>query len=114
MAKLYDQRLADVDEVKCPVIADGNESVYNLYVIRAARRDELRAFLGERKIGCSVYYPRGQHLQKVFSYLGYSPGDVPETEKAAGEVLALPIFPELTDEQIGEVVDAIKEFYAKG
>jgi dTDP-4-amino-4,6-dideoxygalactose transaminase len=86
--------------------------VFHQYVIRAERRDELRKFLGDRKIGTEVYYPIPLHLQPCFAYLGYSAGDLPESERAAGEVLALPMFPELTEAEQKCVVEAIAEFYS--
>jgi dTDP-4-amino-4,6-dideoxygalactose transaminase len=86
--------------------------VFHQYVIRAARRDELRKFLGDRKIGTEVYYPIPLHLQPCFAYLGYEVGDLPESEQAAREVLALPMFPELTEAEQKCVVDAIAEFYS--
>ncbi|HTR26297.1 MAG TPA: DegT/DnrJ/EryC1/StrS family aminotransferase [Terriglobales bacterium] len=86
--------------------------VFHQYVIRATRRDELRAFLAERKIGSEVYYPLPLHMQPVFSYLGLREGSLPVAEQAAKEVLALPMFAELTDAEIGSVVAAIAEFYS--
>jgi len=86
--------------------------VYHQYVIRAQRRDELRQFLADRKIGTEIYYPIPLHLQPVFAYLGYCEGDLPESERAAREVLALPMFPELTDEDQQWVVESIAEFYS--
>ena len=87
--------------------------VYHQYVVRAQRRDELAAFLKERKIGAGVYYPLPLHLQKCFADLGHKPGDFPHAERAATEVLALPIYPELTDEQQQAVVDALAVFYRR-
>ena len=86
--------------------------VYHQYVIRAQRRDELRQFLTDRKIGTEIYYSIPLHLQPVFAYLGYREGDLPESERAAREVLALPMFPELTDEEQQWVVESIAEFYS--
>jgi len=86
--------------------------IFHQYVIRAARRDDLRAFLTSRRIGTQVYYPLPLHLQKCFSYLGYREGDLPESERAAREVLALPMFPELTSDQQHYVVEMIAEFYS--
>lgn len=87
--------------------------IFHQYVVRAHRRDELREFLQERKIGCEIYYPVPLHLQQCFAYLGYRPGDFPESERACREVIALPIFPELTDAEQQTVVNAIAEFYSK-
>ena len=86
--------------------------IFHQYVIRAERRDELRAFLKSRGIGSEVYYPIPLHLQPVFAYLGYKKGDFPEAERAAREVLALPMFPELTREEIEAVVGAMADFYS--
>lgn len=86
--------------------------VFHQYVIRAQRRDELRAFLAERKIGSEIYYPLPLHLQPVFAYLGLKAGDLPVSELAASEVLALPMFPELTAAEIGFVVESLAEFYS--
>jgi dTDP-4-amino-4,6-dideoxygalactose transaminase len=86
--------------------------VFHQYVIRAHRRDDLRKFLADRKIGSEVYYPLPLHLQPVFSYLGLKAGDMPVSEQAAQEVLALPMFPELTEAEIGWVVESIADFYS--
>jgi dTDP-4-amino-4,6-dideoxygalactose transaminase len=86
--------------------------VYHQYVIRAQRRDDLRQFLADRKVGSEIYYPIPIHLQPVFAYLGYCEGDLPESERAAREVLALPMFPELTEDEQQSVVENIAEFYS--
>jgi len=86
--------------------------VFHQYVIRVQRRDELRKFLADRAIGSEIYYPIPVHLQPAFAYLGYKEGDLPEAERAAKNVLALPIFPELTVEEQRRVVAAIAEFYS--
>lgn len=108
-AALYDQLLKP--PVQTPIIAPGNVSVYNQYVIRAPRRDELQPFLKQKDIGTGVYYPVPLHLQKCFAYLGGKPGDCPVAEKACQDVLALPVYPELTDEQITYVAQSINQFY---
>jgi dTDP-4-amino-4,6-dideoxygalactose transaminase len=86
--------------------------VYHQYVIRAQHRDQLRQFLADRKIGSEVYYPVPLHLQPAFAYLGYREGDLPESERAAKEVLALPMFPELSEDEQQWVVESIAEFYS--
>jgi len=86
--------------------------IFHQYVIRAQRRDELRKFLAERKIGSEIYYPLPLHLQPVFSYLGLKVGDLPVAELAAQQVLALPMFPELSEAEIQLVVGSIAEFYS--
>jgi dTDP-4-amino-4,6-dideoxygalactose transaminase len=88
------------------------QHVFHQYVIRAQRRDELRQFLADRKIGSEIYYPLPLHLQPAFSYLGLKPGDLPVSEQAAREVLALPMFPELTEPEIRCVVETVADFYS--
>jgi dTDP-4-amino-4,6-dideoxygalactose transaminase len=88
-----------------------NYHTYHQYVIRARNRNRLQTFLKEKGIGTSVFYPLCLHEQECFSYLGYKRGDFPVSERAAREVLALPMFPELTAEQQDRVVGAITEFY---
>jgi dTDP-4-amino-4,6-dideoxygalactose transaminase len=86
--------------------------VFHQYVIRLERRDELRKFLATRGIGTEVYYPIPLHVQPAFNYLEYKEGDLPESERAAKEVLALPMFPELTEEEQRVVVQGIAEFFS--
>ena len=93
-----------------PHEAPGSKHVWHQYVIRTARRDQLRAFLTARKIGSEIYYPVPLHLQDALKPLGYKEGDFPEAERAAREVLALPIFPELREDEQQTVVAAIAEF----
>ena len=96
--------------VVLPREVPGSKHVWHQYVIRSSRRDELRAFLNERKIGSEIYYPVPLHLQDALKFLGYKEGDFPEAERAAREVLALPIFPELREDEQQTVVKAIAEF----
>jgi dTDP-4-amino-4,6-dideoxygalactose transaminase len=90
----------------------GSHHVWHQYVIRTARRDELRAFLAARQIGSEIYYPVPLHLQDALQNLGYKEGDFPEAERASREVLALPIFPELREDEQQTVVNAIVEFFS--
>ncbi|MGC8916098.1 MAG: DegT/DnrJ/EryC1/StrS family aminotransferase [Thermoanaerobaculum sp.] len=100
-----------LETVHVPQELPGRGHTYHQFVVRVPRRDELRAFLAERGIGTEVYYPIPLHLQKCFASLGYGPGAFPEAERAAQEVLALPIFPELEPGEQERVVATIAEFY---
>ena len=86
--------------------------IFHQYVIRAPRRDALRQYLTDRQIGSEIYYPLPLHLQTSLAHLGYTKGDFPESERAAAEVLALPIYPELREDEQQTVVEAIRTFYA--
>jgi dTDP-4-amino-4,6-dideoxygalactose transaminase len=112
-AAAYDDlfRAAALEEISLPVVAPGSEHVFHQYVIRAARRDELRAHLTARGIASEVYYPIPLHLQPCFASLGYRRGELPEAERAAGEVLALPMYPEIDPSSQERVVAAVREFY---
>lgn len=90
-----------------------NYHTYHQFVIRAKRRNQLQAYLRERGVETAIFYPRPLHLQKCFAYLGYKTGEFPEAEKAAREVLALPIYPELTSEQQAYIIDCFQDFYKK-
>jgi len=98
--------------VRLPETDPNTSHIYLQYVIRAQPRDELRRFLTDREIGSEVFYPVPLHRQKAFDYLGYGEGSVPIAEAAAREVLALPMFAELRDDELRIVVDAIAEFYS--
>jgi len=120
LAALYDSlfreaRLAArslTDGVVLPWTDPRAEHVFHQYVIRAPRRDALRAFLTSEGIGSEIYYPLPLHQQESLAFLGYKRGDFPESERAADEVLALPIYPELRTDEVETVVDAIRRFYA--
>jgi dTDP-4-amino-4,6-dideoxygalactose transaminase len=117
-AAYYDAALADLAEtgaIATPFVAPENESIFNQYTLRVpgGRRDALQTFLKDRGIGTSIYYPLPLHLQPCFAYLGYKQGQLPESERAATEVLSLPIFPELTRGQLDEVVAGVQAFFKK-
>src|SRR4051812_29117115 len=112
-AAYYDSAFADLADVRTPVVRPENESIFNQYTIRVPRRDDLQAFLKARGIGTAIYYPLPLHLQPCFAYLGYREGQCPESERAAGEVLSLPIFPELSDAQLDEVVAGVRAFFGR-
>ena len=112
-AAYYSKALYGIAGLATPVIDPSNESIFNQYTIRADRRDELQAHLKGKGIGTSIYYPLPLHLQPCFAYLGYQAGACPESERAAREVLSLPIYPELTVAQLDEVVAGVKSFYGR-
>jgi dTDP-4-amino-4,6-dideoxygalactose transaminase len=103
-AALYDRLLAG-SPVVTPFIEEGNWSIYNQYVVRipGGKRDAVKQHLADRAIGSGIYYPLPLHLQPCFQYLGGKAGDLPETERACGEVLALPVYPELPEEHVNYV-----------
>ena len=119
IAALYDKGFRDADlaaksvanGVVLPWIDPRAEHVFHQYVIRAPRRDALRAFLAEEGVGSEIYYPLPLHEQESLAFLGYKRGDFPESERAADEVLALPIYPELREDEVETVVDAVRRFY---
>jgi len=108
-AAYYDKKFAGT-VVQTPYVSPDCVTIYNQYCIRVPRRDEVVAHLREKNIGCEVYYPVPMHLQECFGYLGYKEGDLPESEKAAKEVMAIPIYPELTDEMKDYVAETILSF----
>ncbi len=110
-ARLYQQLLGG-NGIRLPVEANYAEAVWHLYVIRTVARDKLQAHLKERRIGTGIHYPIPIHLQPAYRDLGYGVGDFPVTEHSAGELLSLPMFAELTPEQIAYVANTIKEFLA--
>lgn len=110
-AAQYSKLLSRIAEVKTPLVPADCGHVFHQYTIRAQRRDELQKFLTDRKVGNAVYYPVPLHLQPIYAREAFGEGSFPEAEKAAAEVLSLPMFPELREEQIERVVKAIAEFY---
>src|SRR5690606_5395639 len=97
--------------IRVPDIVEGARHIFNQYVIRVGRRDELRTHLSAERIGTEIYYPVPLHRQQCFAYLGYGAGDCPVAERAAEEVLALPIYPELTREQRDYVAMHVAGFF---
>ncbi|PWU09344.1 MAG: erythromycin biosynthesis sensory transduction protein eryC1 [Verrucomicrobia bacterium] len=110
IARMYDELLADTP-LQLPTEADYAQSAWHLYVVRHPRRDGLKKHLEAHQIGCALHYPLPLHLQKCYEHLGYGPGSFPVAEKAARECLSLPIYPELTDEQLRRVAEVIKSFF---
>lgn len=106
-AAIYDSVFAGSARITPPHIEEGNWSIYNQYVIRVAERDRVKQALADAGVGSAIYYPLGLHLQKCFAPLGYKQGDLPETERACRDVLALPIYPELPEEQIRFVAEQV-------
>lgn len=111
IAALYNQLLNGVGDVITPVLAQGSTSVYHLYVIRTNKRDELQQYLSTQGIGTLIHYPLPPHLQEAYQELGYKKGDFPLAENIADTCLSLPMFPGLTDEQVSQVCNSIKQFY---
>lgn len=112
-AAYYDAAFADVSEVTTPYVDPANTSIYNQYTIRVTQRDALQTHLKDRGIGSNVYYPLPLHLQPCFAYLGYTEGQCPVAERAAKEVLSLPVFPELTTAQLDEVIATVRGFFGR-
>src|SRR6202171_1502624 len=106
----YNRLFSQIPGVMPPLAPKGFEHIYHQYTIRIEQRDALQKFLGERKIGSALYYPYPLHLQPLYSALGHKPGDFPHAERAAQEVLSLPMYPELSKQQIARVVETIADF----
>jgi dTDP-4-amino-4,6-dideoxygalactose transaminase len=111
-AAWYDQRLASVAEIVTPAAEHDRFHIYSLYTVRAHERDALKEHLSQHGVGSGIYYPLPLHLQPCFADLGHQRGDFPEAERATAEVLSLPLYPELTLEEMERVAVAIAGFYA--
>jgi dTDP-4-amino-4,6-dideoxygalactose transaminase len=113
-AALYSRLLSQVDGIAPPYMDEGCESSWNYYTVRIKssrlNRDELRKHLESKGIQTAIYYPLSLHLQEVYKYLGHKPGDFPQSELAQEQVLTLPMYPELSEEQLEEIVSEIKRF----
>ncbi len=112
-AAYYNEELGEIEGVTTPFVREDCDHVYNQYVIRLPERDRARELFQERQIGCSVYYPLPLHCQECFEHLDYEEEDFPVASQASREVLALPVFPELTREQQDEVIQAVKDHVAR-
>ncbi len=112
IALRYERLLAEAN-VTTPCLAKGNTHVYHQYTIKTQDREGLKSFLADRRVGSDIYYPIPLHLQPCYRDLGHRVGDFPVAEKLAGEVLSLPIYPDLSDEQVEYVAGAIVEFSAR-
>lgn len=113
LAELYREKLEGVSELRLPREARGCRPVYNQFTVRTRRREALREHLEKNGIGSAVHYPRPLHLQPAYRGLGLEKGSLPEAEAAAEEVLSLPIYPELDEDDIGRVAKAVKGFFTK-
>ncbi len=111
-AQTYRSLLADIDGITLPVEADYAKHVYHVYAVRVANRDAVMETLKSKGIGCGIHYPVPLHLQAAYKDLGYSEGDFPVAEQSANEYLSLPMFPELTEEQIRYVADELRQAVA--
>ena len=102
-AAQYSKLLGAVETLILPTIAEGRTHVFHIYAVRTARRDDLMTYLGSKNIGCGIHYPVPVHLQQAYAHLGHKRGSFPISERCADEFVSLPMFPELTEEQINYV-----------
>lgn len=112
-ADLYRKLLADIPDITLPIEPEYSKGNYHLFVIRTKKRDELQSYLKEKDIQTGIHYPVPIHLQKAYAHLGYSAGDFPVTELVSKEILSLPMYPELTREQIMYVCEQIISFHSQ-
>jgi len=110
-AAWYRQALGDLADVELPKEAAWARHVYHLYVVRAERRDALQAHLEKAGISTGLHYPMPLHLQKAYAHLGFGRGSFPHTERTSDRLLSLPMFPELTESDVGRVADSVRSFY---
>jgi dTDP-4-amino-4,6-dideoxygalactose transaminase len=110
-AKIYNEKLKGIKDIITPVIPDDRDHVFHLYVIRSNERDRLKKFLTDNNISCGIHYPIALPNLKAYSYLNHKPEDFPVSSKLQNEILSLPIYPELTEEQIEYIANAIRNFY---
>ena len=108
----YNELLSEIDGIKTPHEPEWSKAVYHLYIIRTKERDRLQNYLSENYISTGLHYPVPLHLQKAYEKRGFKEGDFPVSEKAASEILSLPMYPQLTHDQQMSVVEKIKEFFS--
>lgn len=113
IADLYKEGLKDCKYIRLPKVKGNQKQVYYVFNILAEKRDELSEYLKQKEIGYSIYYPMPLHLQKAFQYLGYKEGDFPVAERISKQIIALPIYPEITKEEVQFVCETINKFYRK-
>jgi dTDP-4-amino-4,6-dideoxygalactose transaminase len=113
-ARLYNEGLADVGDLRLPPVPDGSDPVWHLYVVRTAEPERLAQYLAERGIGTGRHYPQPVHLAPAFARLGYAEGSFPVAEAVARECLSLPIFPGVTEEQLATVVEGVEGYFNGG
>jgi dTDP-4-amino-4,6-dideoxygalactose transaminase len=113
IAQYYNQNLAGIDGLDCPIIDSNCKHVFHQYTLKADKRDGLQNYLKEKEIPTMIYYPIPLHLQEAFGDLGYKKGDLKNVEYVCEHVISLPIYPELTKDDQNRIILAIKEFYGK-
>ena len=113
IAEFYSTAFAEVAEIVAPQVRNGVVPVWHQYAFRCNDKDAMGEFLASKGVGSAAFYPVPLHLQKAFDYLGYKEGDLPVVEKITKQTVCLPIFPELTQDELAYIVKSVKEFYQK-
>jgi len=112
-AAFFDAAFAGIGDLVTPAVGAGKRHIYNQYILRTSRRDELRAYLGEHGVGSAIYYPLSLHLQPCFAELGYKEGQFPESERASRETLSIPVNPDLRDDERAYVAEKVCAFFGR-